>query len=160
MGARGFNIVQEGHIVPVLNPASISGGVTGQIFSMRDAAKCAIIIGWGALAAAQGAVTLSACSDLAGDNATAIAFDRWTQTTAGAGNDVLGARTAVTSAGFTPSDTPSTLDVIEVQADQLPDGKPYLKLAIADGTNADFGYATAILTGLRYQGESNPSVTV
>ena len=50
--------------------------------------------------------------------------------------------------------------VLHVQADQLPAGHDYLKLSLADGTNADFASAVAILTGVRYQGESNPSATV
>jgi hypothetical protein len=160
MGARGTNLAFEGHAVPVLNPGSISGGVSGQVFSLKGAAKANIYIGWGALAAAQGAVTLSACSDLAGDNPTPIAFTRYTQASAGAGNDVFSQPQAVTAAGFTPSDTPNTLDLLVIQADQLPQGLPYLKLSIADGTNVDYAYALAVLTGLRYDGEQNPSATV
>ena len=160
MSARGFNLAIEGHIVPVLAPASISGGVSGQIFSLKDAAKANIIIYWGVLAAAPGAVTVSACSDLAGDNAVAIGFDRYTQAVAGAGHDVLSARSVVTSAGYTPSDVANTVDVLHIQADQLPTGTAYLKVSIADGTNADYASVIAVLTGIRYQGDSNPSATV
>jgi hypothetical protein len=160
MGARGINLAFEGHTVPVLNPASISGGVSGQIFSMKGAAKLNLYIIWGALAAAQGVVTLSACSDLNGDGATPIPFTRYMQVAAGAGSDVLSQPSAVAAAGYTPSDTPNTIDLLVLQADQLPVGLPYLKLAIADGTNVDFATAIAVLTGLRYGGEQNPSATV
>lgn len=160
MSARGYNLAIEGHIVPLFSAASISGGVAGQIFSLKGAAKANIIISYGALAAAPGTVTVSACTDLAGDNPVAIGFDRYTQTAAGAGNDVLTARTVVSSAGFTPSDVPNTVDVLHIQADQLPSGHDYLKVAIADGTNADYAAIIAVLTGVRFQGESNPSATV
>ena len=160
MSARGYNIAQEGHVVLLESPSSISGGVAGQVFSMRNAAKANIIVAWGALAAAQGIVTLSACSDLAGDNAVPIGFDRYQQVAAGPSNDVLAARQVITSAGYTPSDVAGTLDVLLVQADQLPDGKPYLKLTLADGTNADFASAVVVLTGVRYQGDANQSATV
>lgn len=160
MGARGYNIAQEGHTVLILPPASISGGATGQIFSMKNAAKCNILIGWGALAAAEGAVQLFACTDLAGDNAIAIGFDRFQQVAAGPGNDVLAPRQAVPAAGYLPNDVANTVDVLHVQADQLPMGYPYLKLTIADGTNVDYGVAFALLSGVRYQGESNQSATV
>jgi hypothetical protein len=160
MGARGINLAVEGHIVPALNPASISGGVTGLVFSLKNAAKANVIIAWGALAAAQGAVTLNACTSEAGANPTPIAFDRYQQLLAGAGNDVLAARSAVTAAGYVPSDVPNTIDVLHVQADQLPPGSPYLQLAIADGTNVDMASAVAVLTGVRYQGESNQTATV
>ncbi|MDP9039833.1 MAG: hypothetical protein M3O02_11275 [Acidobacteriota bacterium] len=160
MSARGFNIAQEGHTVLVLNPGSISGGVVGQVFSLKNAAKANIIIQWGALAAAQGQVQLFACSDLAGDNPVAIGFDRFQQVASGAGNDVLAARVAVPAAGYLPSDVPNTIDVLVIQADTLPTGTSYLKLAIADGTNVDYAAAVAILTGLSFQGDSNPSATV
>jgi len=160
MGARGYNIAEEGHVVPVLNPASISGGLTGLVFGMRFASKANIIIQWGALAAAQGAVTLNACTSEAGANPTPIAFDRYQQLLAGAGNDVLAGRVSVTAAGYTPSDVPNTVDVLHVQADELPPGSPYLQLAIADGTNVDFASAVAVLTGVRYQGVSNQTATV
>ncbi len=160
MGARGFNVAQEGHVVPLLNPGSISGGASG-VFSMRNAAKANIIIMWGALAAAQGTVQLFACSDLAGDNAVAIPFDRYTQTTAGAGNDVLGPRQQVTAAGYTPSDTANTVDVLHLQADVPSEtNSPYIKLVVNDGTNADNASAVVILSGLRFAGESNQSATV
>ena len=160
MGARGFNVAQEGHTVLVLAPGSISGGVTGQIFSLRNAAKCNIVLAWGALAAAEGAVQLFACSDINGDNPQAIGFDRFQQVAAGAGNDVLAPRQAVTSAGYTPNDVADTVDVLHVQADQLPTGFPYLKLTVADGTNADYAAGIAILSGVRFQGESTQSATV
>jgi hypothetical protein len=160
MGARGTNLALEGHIVPVFSPASISGGVAGQVFSLKGAAKANIIIQWGALAAAPGTVTVSACTDLAGDNPVAIGFDRYTQVAAGAGNDVLSARSSVTAAGYTPSDVPNTLDVLHLQADQLPAGHDYIKVALADGTNADFAAILAVLTGVAFHGESNASATV
>lgn len=99
MGARGFNMVQEGHIVSLISPGSISGGVSGQVFSMKRAAKCSIALSWGALTAGQGAVTLSACTDLAGDNAVPLAFDLYQQIGSGPGNDVYQPRQAVSSTG-------------------------------------------------------------
>ena len=160
MAARGFNIAQEGHTVLVLAPGSISGGAVGQIFSMRNAAKCNIVIAFGALAAAEGAIQLFACSDINGDNPQAIGFDRFQQLLAGPGNDVLTPRQVITSAGYTPSDVPDTVDVLHLQADQMPTGFPYLKLTVADGTNADYATAIAILSGVRFQGESNQTATV
>ena len=160
MAARGFNIAQEGHTVLVLAPSSISGGEVGQIFSMRNAAKCNIIIAFGALAAVEGTIQLFACSDIAGDNPQAIGFDRFQQLLGGPGNDVLAAHQVITSAGYTPSDVPNTVDVLHLQADQMPAGFPYLKLVVNDGTNADYATAIAILSGVRFQGESNQSATV
>ena len=160
MGARGFNVAQEGHTVLVLAPGSISGGEIGQIFSMKNAAKCNIIVAFGGLAAAEGAIQLFACSDLNGDNPQPIGFDRYQQLLAGPGNDVLAARLPIPSAGYTPSDVPNTVDVLHLQADQMPTGYPYLKLVVGDGTNADYATAIAILSGVRFQGDGNQSATV
>jgi len=160
MSARGFNIAEEGHVVPLFNPASITGGISGQVFSLRDASKANIIIHYGALAAAPGTVTLSACTDINGDNTTPIAFDLYQQAAAGAGNDVLGGRQSIPATGYAPNDVAGTVDVLHVQADELPPGYPYLKLSIADGTNADFVSAVAVLTGVRFQGVSTQSATV
>jgi hypothetical protein len=160
MGARGINLAEDGHPIIVVPPGSVSGGVSGQIFSLKGASKANIFIQWGAIAAAQGTVQLFACTSLAGANPVAIPFDLYQQTTSGAGNDVLGAPQSIAAAGYTPSDTADVLDMLHVQADYLPDGSAYLKLVINDGTNADFAAVLAVLTGLRNGGQQNPSATV
>jgi hypothetical protein len=160
MGARGYNIVQEGHIVPLVLPENISGGVKSAVFSMRNAAKTFVLLTLGALSAAEGNVQLFACTDLNGDNPVAIGFDLWTQAAGGNGNDVMGVRQAILPAGYVPADTPGIVAALHVQADQLPNNCPYLYVTIGDGTDADYACAVAVLTGVRYQGESNQSATV
>ncbi len=163
MGARGFNLAQEGHTVPVVPPSSIAAGVTGQAFSLKNAAKCNLTIYWGSLASAPGAVTLNACTTLAGANPTPIAFDLFQQAATGAGNDVLKARQSIPSTGYVPANVPNTADVLHVQADQLPDGYPYLQIVLAPSastTAAVYASVTAMLSGVRFQGESNQSATV
>jgi hypothetical protein len=158
--ARGINLAEDAHVVPLISPGSITGGVSGLIFGMCEASKANILIHYGALAAAPGTVTLSACTNQAGAGATPVAFDLYQQTSAGAGNDVFGARQSITAAGYTAQDVPGTIDLIHIQADELPPGSPYLLLTIGDGTNADYVSAEAILTGVRYQGISNQTATV
>jgi len=91
--------------------------------------------------------------------ATAIAFRVYKQETAGASHDVLDAGTDVTTAGFTPSAADGIFYVIEVDADQLPAGKPYVQLALANTSNSVIASVVAIGSGLRYAGLSNPTVT-
>lgn len=160
MGARGTNIAQEAHTVLVVPPGSISGGATGQIFSMKNAAKCNIALAWGALAAAQGTVQLFACTDINGTGAAAIAFDLFQQVVSGQGNDVLASRQAIPPAGYVPRDLPNALDLLHLQADQMPQGFPYLKLVLGNGATADYACAIAVLTGVRFQGDANQSATV
>lgn len=164
----GFNVAEEGHVVPVILPANISGGSTGQAFSMKNADHVSIIISVGALAAQLGAVTLKACSNVGGSGATAIPFRYYQQSTAGAGNDTFDTGpVAATTAGFTPPNTPNVVYSIEVDSaeiDFLGDSDaadfPYLQLNIANGANADFVSVVAILSGVRQQFRSNPTQTV
>jgi hypothetical protein len=165
---NGFNISEAGHIVPLILPKSVSGGVTGQPFSMKGAEHVSIIISVGALAAQLGVLTLNACSDVGGDGATAIPFRYYQQSTAGAGNDKLDTGpVAATASGFTPPNTPNVIYTIELDSSELNflgDGDssdlPYLQLSVADGSNADFVSAVAILSGLRNQYQKNPTQTV
>jgi len=166
MEARGFNVAEEGHLVSVLSPQNATGGVAGTVFNMKNAAKVNIVIQFGALAAALGAITLNACSNIAGAGATAIPFTYYQQVTAGNANDTLELNGstpstvfAATAAGFTPTDAANTFVILVVQADQLPAGLPYLQLEIANGANADYVSALAILTGLAYPGTQQPTAT-
>ena len=158
---NGFNISEAGHVVPVVLPKNVTGGATGQAFSMKSAEHASIVISVGALAAQLGAVTLNQCTNVSGSGATAIPFRYYQQSTAGAGNDTFDTGpVAATSAGFTPPNTPNVVYVIEIDSAELADGSPYLQLAIANGANADFASVVAILSGQRQQYRGNPSATV
>lgn len=166
MGARGFNVAEEGHVVSILSPQSISGGVTSTPFHLKYAGKANILVQFGALAGAPGVVILNACSNAAGAGATPIPFTYYTKSTAGNTTDTLdlngstpSAAFAATAAGFTPADTANTFFEIVVQSDQLPAGLPYLQLSLASGAVANFASAIAILTGLDYAGGQQPTVT-
>lgn len=162
--SKGFYTAQKGHVVNALPPVDVTGGKQSQAFSMADAAHASIILQIGVSAAPVTGVTVQAGtataavgSDVAG--ATAIAFDVFKQETAGANNDVLGTRTAVSASGFAPSANDGIFYIIEIDADNLPAGSPYVQLKIANGTNSVIASAVAILSGNRYAGESNPTAT-
>lgn len=152
----GFYVSQAGHVVPLIAPVDFTGGKTSPAFSMAKYAHASIILAIGVSAAAPGAVTLNACSDAAGDGATPIPFNVFKcETTA---SDVLGAKVAVTAAGFVPVATDGIFYVIEVDAQQLPQGLPYLQLACANGANSVIGSAFAILSGARQASDQAPTV--
>ncbi len=166
MGARGISLASEGHIVSILSPSNITGGAAGTPFNLKNAAKANIVIQFGALAAALGAITLNACSSIAGAGATPIPFTYYQQPTTGNANDTLELNGntpsnafAATAAGFVPAFAANTFAILEVQADQLPAGLPYLQLEIANGANANYVSALAILTGLTYSGSQQPTAT-
>ena|SRR5438270_10618253 len=104
-----------------------------------------------------GTATAAVGADVAG--AAAMAFSIYKQETAGAANDVLGARTAVDVNGYTPSAADGIFYVIEVDASELPDGSPYVQVVLTNGTNSVVASAVAILSGARYAETQSPTVT-
>ena len=157
--AKGIYLAQDCHVVNILPPVDVTGGVTAQPFSMENAGHASIALQIGVSAAALEGVTLNACTDHTGANPTAIGFNLHKQETAGASNDVLGVRTPVSAAGFVPTANDDVFYVLEVDGDTLPEGSPYLQLDIANTANSVIASAVAILSGLREAGESNPTAT-
>jgi hypothetical protein len=159
MSAKAFWAAQDGHVVSLISPKNISGGAIAQIFNMEGYAHASIVIQLGAQAAANTAILLNACTDAAGDGATAIPFNLFTQETAGNANDVLSTRLSETAAGYAPSANANIFYVIELDAAALPQGSPFVQLDITNGANANFASAVAILSGGRYTGDQSPSAT-
>jgi hypothetical protein len=164
MSAKGFRVAESGHVVNALPPVDITGGTTTQAVDMATAGHVSFILQIGASAAAPGLVTVQAGTATAavGSNvagATALAFRCYKQETAGASHDVLTNGTDVTTTGFTPSAADNIFYVIEIDADALPAGKPWVQVALANTTNSVIASVVAILSGLRYAGLATPTVT-
>jgi hypothetical protein len=159
MSVNGFYAAQEGHLVNILPPQNISGGATAQVFNMEGYRHASIIVQLGAQAAANTKILVNACTGASGDGAVAVPFNIFTQETAGVANDVLSVRTPVTATGYTPSPNANIFYVIELDADALPQGSPYVQLEITNGANANFASAVAVLSGGRFVGDQSPSAT-
>ena len=164
MSVDRLTLAQDTHIVGIIPPVDVTGGKISQAVSAKLAKKISIILAIGVSAAAPTGVTLQAGTATAAEGtnvagAAAIPFDLYKQETAGAANDVLGPRTAVTASGFVPSANDNIFYVLEVDGDNLPAGSPYVQLVIANGTNSVIASAVAVLSGLRLGGESNPTAT-
>jgi hypothetical protein len=148
MGAKGITLAEEGHFVNIIPPIDINGaGATSDYFHVKDAAHATILLQLGVTGAAS-TVTLYESDDDSGTTETAIAFNYYAETTAA--GDTLGARTAATTSGFATSTNDNVMYVIEVDASELTDGKPYLALKMSDPSAATVVGASAILTGRRY----------
>jgi hypothetical protein len=165
MSAKGFRVAESGHVVNALPPVDITGGTTTQAIDTALAGHVSFILQLGASAAAPGAVTVVAGSATAAvgaavANGVAQAFRVYKQETAGASHDVLDSGTDVTAAGFTPSANDGIFYVIEIDADALPAGKPFVQLALANTVNSVIASVVAIASGLRYAGLANPTLTV
>ena len=161
---KGFVIAEQAHVVNILPPVDVTGGVSAQAFSMKKYQHASIFIQIGVSAAAFTKILLNQCLDASGTTPTAIPFSIYTQETAGASHDVLSARTAVTSAGYTPSANDGIFYVIEIDASEL-DGTnnggagAYLQLQLTNGTNSVIASAVAVLSGARYAETQSPTET-
>jgi len=150
---KGFVAAEAGHFVNILPPIDITGGATVDIFHMKNYAHATIVIQFGVTASAATKITVEECSDAAGTGNTAIAHYIYKEETAS--GDTLGARTAVAAAGTTPSANDNIMYVIELDASELSDGKPYVKLTITAPAASILCSAMAILSGSRYAEEQS-----
>lgn len=147
---KGFPIAEAAHIVNILPPVDITGGVTGDIFSMKGHSHATIIIQVGVSASAFTKILVNECSDFSGTGATAIPFRLYAEETAN--GDTLGEAEEVESTGKTPSANNDIMYVIELDAADLSADKPYVQLQLTNGTNSVIASAVAILSGARYGG--------
>ena len=151
--SSGFNIAEMGHVVNILPPVDITGGVTSDVFSMKNYSHATIIMQIGVSAAAFTKLIVEACDDFVPTTHTDIAFAVYKEETAA--GDTLGPRTAVAAAGLTPSANDNIMYVIEIDAADLSDGSPNLRLEITNGANSVIASAVAILSGSRYGGSES-----
>ena len=155
MSGQGFNIAEMGHVVNILPPIDITGGVTGDVFSMENYAHATIIIQIGVSAGAFTKIILNECTDFAAAGATAIAHAIYKEETPA--GDTLGARVAALAAGTTPDAADTIMYVIELDARELSDASQFVQLSLTNGVNSVIASAVAILSGSRYGGDQSPT---
>ena len=152
---KGFVLAEAGHVINAVAPIDINGsGATSDVWSMRRYQHASIIVSLGVVGAAT-TVTVFECDDFVPTNATAIAFSYYAEVTAG--GDVLEARAAATAAGFASSTNNGIFYVIEVDASQLSDGYPCMKVALSDPSAATLASVQVIQSGARYGVENSPT---
>lgn len=150
---KGITVAQQCHVVNILPPIDITGGVDSDVFSLKNHAHASIIVQVGVSAAAFTKIILQACDDFTPSNTTDLAFSLYSEETAA--GDTLAAVEAVASTGKTPSANDTIMYVIEVDASELPAGKPNLRLHLTNGSNSVIASAIAILSGERFSGDTN-----
>ena len=144
---KGFSIVEQGHVVPLLRPQSLSAAATSDTFCMENWAHATIICEGGAGSGLT--VTLYEATSFNNSGATLIGF-RYAQEATVGGDTLDAALAAATTAGVSMG-TSNVFLVIELDAEELSDGYPYVTLNTSDpGTSRQFS-AIAILSGGRYQ---------
>jgi hypothetical protein len=150
---KSFNVAEDGHVINLLPPIDINGGiVTTEVFSMRDHAHVSIVIQQGVVAASS-TVTVEECDNFTPTTHPAIVFNYWAETVAL--GDTLAAKAAATVAGIALPTNNTTFYVIEIDAAQLSDGYPNLRLSFSNPGGSAIVSAIAILSGSRYAQESS-----
>lgn len=152
MSAKGFVLAEEGHVVLATAPIDITAGGTSDVWSMGDYAHASIIVSLGVTGAAS-TITVEECDNFTPSTHPAIAFSYYAETTAG--GDTLGARTAATTSGFATSTNDGVFYVIEVDASQLSDGFPNMRLSFSAPSSTTLASITVILSGSRYAEEQS-----
>ena len=148
--ARQFSIGEgEGHFVLGVAPVDIAAGAqTSDAFSMENWSHATIIIALGVTGAAS-TVTVKENTAADGSGATAIAFNYYGEATAA--GDTLGARTSASASGFATATTDGIFYVIELSAEELSDGYPWVTVHMSDPGAATFASINVVLSGGRYQ---------
>lgn len=152
---KGINIAEQCHVVNLLPPHDADTVATPEVFSMKNWRHASIIISAGVTGAAT-TVTVEAADNFTPSNVTAIPFNYYAETTAA--GDTLGARTAATASGFAASTNDNVLYIIEIDATELPDGKPNLQVKFSDPAAATFVSAIVVLSGGRYSEDQSATV--
>lgn len=129
------------------------------IVSMADYDKLVFLVHQEGGTTGKATLTVEACSDVSASATSAIAF-RYSVGAAGAGaaGDLHGAITAATTAGFDTTPNGDRLYLVEVKAEDLPSGYPFVRLKCTEAANDPVnGCVDIILFGARYAGSSLPT---
>ncbi|MET0154749.1 MAG: hypothetical protein ABW189_01410 [Rickettsiales bacterium] len=144
------------HAVVGLNPAAdaLSGTKTGDWLNMKFYQKllAVLLLGDATGGTATHTVTVQAASDASGSNAEAIPFT-YRRVANTASSDVPGAVTQATASGFVTNAGDNQLYQIEIDAADLPDGKPFVAVKSVEATDDPVVAALVYVLGAaRYPG--------
>lgn len=156
---KGINIAEQCHVVQFRSPVDLdSSQQSAQTTDWAHFGKhrhVTIIVALG-VTGAQAVVKIQAATDSSGTSPTDLAFNVYKEETDA--GDTLGARTAVASTGLTCSGNNNIFYVIEMDSAEMPDGKPWLGVHIADPAAATFGCVIGIFSGARYEADQSPTL--
>ena len=174
MGAKGFNVANDGHIVMGwgvdFGPHHELNAATHQlaVVNMAEWNHVDFVVYFGTSPLAAAVITVESCSNwvtLAGapTTATAIPFQYYQRLTSQLtmGNDVDSAiqTVSVAATGLIPTaGVDDIMYIIPLDADQLVSGHVGFRLNFADAGGACRATVFAICSGPRYGGEARPTV--
>ena len=147
--AQGFSIGEgQGHYINALAPIDINvGAQTSDAWTMAKHTHASILLSCGVVGAAT-TLTLEECTAADGSGATAIGFSYYAELTAG--GDTTSARTTVGASGFATGTANGVYYTIELDASELSDGYPWLRVQLTDPGTATVAGIGVVLSGSRY----------
>lgn len=124
----------ERHIVKGLDAVAdaFAGTVYSDVVNIKDWALARFLVHKGVGTTGTSTLTLEACDNAAGDNPVAVPFRYQAYTGA---DDVPGAVTDAAAAGFATTAGSSQLYVLEVEAQELPAAKSWVRLKAVEVVN-------------------------
>lgn len=156
--SKGINIAERCHVINATPPVDITGGVVNSdVWSMVNYNHCTIILTLGVTGGAT-TFTVEECDNFTPTNKTAIPFAFYEEETDA--GDTLSTRNAATTAGNAASTNDNLIYVIEIDASELTDGRPNLRLVLSDPGGATVASVLVILSGSRYAQEVTPTAIV
>ncbi len=153
-GAKGIVLAEDAHLVLATAPVDVNSGVSSDVWSMGNASHASIIVCYG-VTGGTSAITVEECDDFTPSNTTAIAYASYSEVTAG--GDTPATRAATAAGGLTSSANDGIFYQIEVDASQLTDGFPNMRVVIADPSGATFAAILVFLSGFRYPSFDSPT---
>lgn len=144
--SKGFVATEQGHFVTLFDPQTVSAAATSDTFLMEGWGHATLVFQFGAGSGCT--ITLGECTSFVGSGRTAVTF-RFAQEATHAG-DTLDAALAWASTITIAAGTGS-FAVIEIDADELTDGYPYIQANLSDPGTSKLASGIAILSGGRYQ---------
>ena len=145
---KGFTIVEQGHLVQLIDPVSATAPTTSETFIMEAWAHASIIV-MGGGGSGLTTITVNECTSFAGSDATAIGYNYAQETTVD--GDTLDAALAAATAGGIAIGTSNVFLIIELDGDELSDGYPYVQIHATAPATARLLAAAVVLSGGRYQ---------
>lgn len=150
---RGARASEELKLVPVLEPADYQAGIDGDSINMRWASHASIVLEFGAITGDAVLKVYEGATDGAKTTSKAFKYRLSSGDFKAASADLWGAvSTSVAADGVTL--TAATYDhrmvAIELDAEELTDGLPFLTIELSAAADVLNLSALAVLSGLRY----------
>ena len=155
-----MNLAEICHFVHLVPPQSDTTGLSSSCINMEEWSHLTIVVLMGATNADAGFITVQKCTSIAAANPTDFAFQYYAEETDA--GDVLDATptrvTAATGIDAAPAGVNNIMYVIEIDAAELGQSYPFVRVTFSVPGGANLIAALGILSGGRDARAASPTV--